>query len=92
MMVGEGRKRSLNLSIDYEQGDQRLLGYRTLIADEVKADTRKLSSYDAFKKGIGEDVEQDGFRGPERALSLKNFAEQRRTFLLNHPDIKNAGN
>jgi hypothetical protein len=65
--------------------------YQRLIADEVKADTRKLSSYDAFKKGLGEDVEQEGFRGPERALSLKHFAEQRRAYLLNHPDIKQAG-
>ena len=65
--------------------------FQSLIADEVKADTRKLSSFDAFKNGISEDVEQEGFRGPERMLSLKNFAEQRRAYLLNHPDIKKAG-
>jgi hypothetical protein len=29
-MVGEGRKRSLNLSVDYTHEDQRLAGYRTL--------------------------------------------------------------
>lgn len=28
--VGEGRKRSLNLSVDFVDGSQRLLGYRTL--------------------------------------------------------------
>ena len=61
--------------------------YQALISDEVKADTRKLSSFEAFQKGVSEDVEQEGFRGPERALSLKNFAEQRRSFLLNHPEI-----
>ena len=61
--------------------------YQALIADAVKADTRKLSSFEAFQKGVSEDVEQEGFRGPERALSLKNFAEQRRAFLLNHPEI-----
>ena len=65
--------------------------YQALIADEVKADTRKLSSFEAFQKGVREDVEQEGFRGPERALSLKNFAGQRRAFLLNHPDVKKAG-
>jgi hypothetical protein len=59
--------------------------YQALIADEVKADTRKLSSFEAFQKGVAEDVEQEGFRGPERALSLKNFAAQRREFLLNYP-------
>jgi len=65
--------------------------YQALIADEVKADTRKLSSFEAFQKGVSEDVDQEGFRGPERTLSLKNFAGQRRAFLLNHPDIKKAG-
>jgi len=65
--------------------------YQGLVAEEVKADTRKLSSFEAFRKGLSEDVEQEGFRGPERALSLKNFAEQRRAFLLNHPDIKQSG-
>lgn len=30
MMIGDGRKRSLNLSIDFTNKDQRLLGYRTL--------------------------------------------------------------
>jgi hypothetical protein len=65
--------------------------YQAIITDEVKADTRKLSSFDAFIKGISEDVEQEGFRGPERVLSLKNFAGQRRAFLPNHSDIKQAG-
>jgi hypothetical protein len=65
--------------------------YQSLIADEVKADTRKLSSFEAFQKGVSEDVEQEGFRGPERTLSLKNFAGQRRAFLLSHPDIKKTG-
>jgi len=62
--------------------------YQALIADEVKADTRKLSSFEAFQRGVSDDVEQEGFRGPERMLSLKNFAEQRRTFLLKHPEVK----
>jgi len=53
----------------------------------VKADTRKHSSFEAFEKGLGEDIEQEGFRGPERMLSLKNFAEQRRAYLLSHPEI-----
>ena len=65
--------------------------YQALIANEVKADTRKLSSFDAFQKGLSEDVDQEGFRGPDRVLSLKNFADQRRAYLLSQPDIKNAG-
>jgi spore coat protein CotH len=65
--------------------------YQALIADEVKADTRKLSSFEAFQRGVSEDVEQEGFRGPERALSLKNFAEQRRAYLLGLPEVRSAG-
>ena len=65
--------------------------YQALIRDEVKADTRKLSSFEAFQKGIGEDIEQEGFRGPERMFSLKSFADQRRAYLLSHPEIKALG-
>jgi len=38
-----------------------------------------------------EDTEEEGFRGPQRAMSLKSFVEQRRAYLLNHPAVKNAG-
>lgn len=62
--------------------------YHSLIDAEVKADTRKLSSYEAFDQSLTKDSEQEGFRGRETALSLKGFAEQRRAYLLNHPEIK----
>ncbi len=66
--------------------------YQALIADEVKADTRKLASYEQFENGVAgaaESVEQGGMRGPGRApMSLKSFVEQRRAFLLNHPEIQ----
>jgi hypothetical protein len=64
--------------------------YQSLIAEDVKADTRKLYSFEAFTKGVTEDVEEQGFRGPRRVLSLKSFIDQRRAFLLNHPEIRNA--
>ena len=69
-----------------------------LIGKEVEADTRKLSSYVAFQRALGEDTaepmpperpEGGGFGPPRRsAPSLKAFAEKRRTYLLNHPEIK----
>lgn len=65
--------------------------YHSLIAAEVKADTRKLSSDEAFEKSLMQDSEQEGFRGRETALSLKNFADQRRAYLLNHPEIQKLG-
>jgi hypothetical protein len=56
--------------------------YQSLIAADVKTDTRKLDSFDAFSKSVKEDVEEEGFRGPRRRISLKSFVEQRRAYLL----------
>ena len=57
---------------------------RSLIEEEVRTDTRKLDSFEAFQqatsaKPIG-DEEQP-------APSLKGFVEQRRRFLLEHDEI-----
>ena len=75
--------------LDWNQLGPRALGYQALIADAVKADTRKLSSFDAFQKSVSGDAQTVAARGPERESSLKSFAEQRRAYLLNHSEIKN---
>ena len=65
--------------------------YQSLIAAEVKADTRKLDSTEAFftsATNVAAATPQ-AFRGPPQ-ISLKSFAEQRRAFLLNHPEVKAA--
>jgi hypothetical protein len=54
----------------------------------VQMDTRKLDSYDNFKGMVEQDRELMWTRGPVLRIGLKNFVEQRRAFLLNHPDIK----
>jgi len=59
---------------------------RALIDSEVEADTRKLSSHDAFLRATA-DAPRDG-DGGARSLSLRAFADQRRAYLLNHPEIK----
>jgi hypothetical protein len=64
--------------------------YQALIADEVKADTRKLYPFEAFQKGVAEDIQEEGPRGPRTTMSLKSFVEQRRAYLLAHPQVKNA--
>jgi spore coat protein CotH len=64
--------------------------YQALIAEQVKIDTRKLAPYEAFVKGVSGDAEEQGLHGPQRAMSLKSFVEQRRDYLLNHPEIKKA--
>jgi hypothetical protein len=65
--------------------------YQSLIAADVKTDTRKLDSLEAFLKGVSEDTEVEGPRGPRKSLSLKSFAEQRRAFLLNYQEPARAG-
>jgi hypothetical protein len=75
--------------------------YEKLVDSEVRADTRKLYSYAAFKSGIdgtsipGEGVAsfgggRGGFGGPGGGseTSIKSFVEQRRNYLLNHAEIK----
>jgi hypothetical protein len=42
--------------------------YQALIADDVRKDTRKLDTYEAFESGLN---------------TLKTFTERRRAFLLN---------
>ena len=68
--------------------------YHSLIADAVKADTRRLYSTDAFLKSVTDDtLAEEGQGGPgggRPTISLKNFAEQRRAFLLNHPEVKKS--
>lgn len=66
---------------------------QTVIAEDVKKDTRKLYPFEAFTAGVdGAPVAPagGGFRGPGgpggAGMSLKSFAEQRRAFLLNYQD------
>ena len=57
--------------------------YHALIAPEVKADTRNLVSTEDFNRSLTEDLTAG--RGPGGRISLKNFADQRRVFLLKQP-------
>jgi len=59
--------------------------YRKLIADDVARDSRKLEATEAFTTG----VYGDGI-APPPASSIKGFADQRRAFLLAHPEIARA--
>jgi hypothetical protein len=66
--------------------------YHTLIAADVKADTRKLDSYEAFERSLTSQALASGQAQGGRNDNLKNFADKRRTFLLNHAEIKKAAN
>jgi CotH kinase protein len=57
--------------LDWQTLEPRVHQYQSVIADAVKADTRKLYSFDAFRSDVD---------GSER--SLKSFVERRRAYLL----------
>ena len=57
-------------------------GYQSLIAEDIKSDTHKLESAEAFVRGLTQDA--------GRQMSIKSFAEKRRAFLLSDPDVKAA--
>jgi len=59
-----------------------------LIADELKADTRKLDSFEAFQQGLAGDAAQaGGAPGPGGETSIKQFADQRRAYLLKYREV-----
>lgn len=72
--------------------------FQTVIAADIKSDTKKLDSTENFSGRVTKDKEVEaggggfggrgGFNDAPR-LSLKSFAEQRRAYILNHPEIKN---
>jgi hypothetical protein len=53
--------------------------YHALIRELLKADMKKLTTFEEFEASLG------GQSG-----SLKSFVDQRRTFLLAHPEVKTA--
>ena len=75
-------------SLDWKKLGPIAQQYQALIAADLKADTRKLDSYEDFTKSLTVDTEGQGFRGPQRNISLKSFVEQRRAYLLEYPEIK----
>jgi hypothetical protein len=63
--------------------------YVTLIDKEIQADTKKLSSYEAFRQTVSSEEPKANEGGGRPRMSLRSFADQRRAFLLNRPEIKN---
>ena len=74
--------------------------YHDLIADDVKADTRKLFSTEAFLRSLegpaadapapapGPGAGRPRFGPGGEKMPLKEFAERRRAYLLNHPAVQ----
>jgi spore coat protein CotH len=66
--------------------------YQALIAEDVKKDTRKLDTTEAFTAGLTVDREEEGGwggrPGSAPAMSMKTFVENRRKFLLEYKEPK----
>ena len=75
--------------LDWKKIGPLVAEWQSVIAADVKADTRKIFPTNAFLKAVTEDGIEPGF-GPTAPphLSLKSFVEKRRAYLLNYPGIK----
>ena len=72
-------------SLDWQKLGPLAEKLHQLIATEVRADGRKLDSTEAFEKSLTQDVAGNGFGpGGGGSMGLKNFADQRRSFLLEY--------
>ena len=98
LAVPELRKRYLGYVRDVAEKwlDWKKLGpiaeqYRALIADDVKTDTRKLYSTEGFETGLTQDIQGRGGFGGGNVIGLKNFADQRRAYLLNYQETRKPG-
>ena len=70
--------------IDWEKVEPLIEGYRKLIGDEVKKDTRKLTAFKAYQDGIGMGKES----GRNVSPGLKAFFEGRKSYLDKIPELK----
>jgi hypothetical protein len=74
-------------SLDWKKLGPLVEQYESLIAKEVEADTRKLTSFTAFQQAVAEKPAADG-PVDRRHPSLFNFAEGRRKYLLEKTESK----
>jgi hypothetical protein len=74
-------------SLDWKALGPVVSAYRKLVEKEVEADTRKLSTTEAFQRATA-DVAEAGARG--REMPLRAFADQRRKYLLDYKEPKAA--
>ena len=79
--------------LDWEKLEPIIAAYHSLIDEEVKADSKKLYSYDAFATSHIKEQSSGHTRGGGRrggrggTPGLKQFVTERREFLLSHPEI-----
>ena len=76
-------------SLDWKKLGPVVAQYRKLIEKEVEIDTRKLDTFEAFKRNTDDALPAGG--GVRGGMNLRAFAEQRQKYLLNNADVKKAG-
>lgn len=76
-------------SLDWNKLGPIAAKYHKLIAEDVKADTKKLDSYEDFEASLGENPEANATHD-SHLMNLNTFVEKRRAFLLDQPEVKKA--
>ena len=74
-------------SLDWKTLGPVVAQYRTLIEKEVEADTRKLDPFEAFVRTTADQVAGND---RSRDMPLRKFADDRRKYLLDHPEVKKS--
>jgi hypothetical protein len=86
--------------LDWSKLGPLVADYRRLIDPIIEADTKKLATTEAYQKAVSDEVSPDRPKAVEPprfgpgggpTMNLRTFAERRRAYLLNHPEIKKAG-
>jgi len=77
--------------LDWNKLGPLVASHAKLIEPELAADTRKLSSLAEFQRTVS-NQDPAATEGRPGRLTLKQFADQRRKFLLEHPAIKELAN
>ena len=76
--------------LDWQKLGPVVAGYRSLIEEGLAADTRKLTSLEAFHAAVADSVKPEATPKGRPSMSLRTFADQRRAFLLEYLS-KNGG-
>ncbi len=77
-------------ALDWKKLGPVVAQYRQLIEQDVKQDTRKLDSYEAFQRITADIAPTAGAPTGRGGMNFRAFAEQRQKYLLNHPEVKKA--
>lgn len=76
--------------LDWKKLGPIVAEYRALLEPEVAKETRSLTTVEAFRKATADQpaAAEGGPEGRRRELSLREFADQRRAYLLAYPAIR----